>query len=210
MTKQQIIERQKALRANIWNIGLKLYATKGFSATTVADIAKLTGASHGPIYQYFGSKEDLYVELVIAAVKKVDAIVSAIADKPISPADKIMRLTKIMLQHIKEDDATAYYYLLLPQALLLHDIAPRKAKTHIRRTYLIIEKIQRIISEGQRKGVIKRGNPQALSTLFLASITGLCAYKALLGEDFVPPQPHVITIMLLKPQSAEQAESQTE
>ncbi|MDR0729178.1 MAG: TetR/AcrR family transcriptional regulator [Prevotellaceae bacterium] len=203
ITKQQIIERQKILKANIWNVGLKLYATKGFSATTVADIAKLTGASHGPLYQYFGSKEDLYVELVVTAVKKVDAIVSTIADKPISPADKITRLTRAMLHHIKEDEATAYYCLLIPQALLLRDIAPRKAKAHIKKTYSIIEKIRKIISEGQRMGVVKRGNPQALSILFLASITGLCSYKALMGEEFVLPQPHVLTVMLLKPQSAE-------
>jgi AcrR family transcriptional regulator len=39
--------------------GLKLFAERGFRATTIADIASATGTAHGLVYHYFRSKEHL-------------------------------------------------------------------------------------------------------------------------------------------------------
>ncbi len=41
----------------------KLFAERGFSATDVAELAKRAGVSKGSLYNYFESKEDLYVHV---------------------------------------------------------------------------------------------------------------------------------------------------
>lgn len=60
--------RSDARRAEILDAALACYAKLGWSATTIADVRRQSGASTGSIYHHFGSKEGigaaLYVELL--------------------------------------------------------------------------------------------------------------------------------------------------
>lgn len=46
-------------KANLIDSALKVFSTKGFSASTTKDIAKQAGVTDGLIYHYFKSKQDL-------------------------------------------------------------------------------------------------------------------------------------------------------
>jgi len=51
-------------RAHIANAALRCFTTKGYHATTVDDIAHLASTSRGTLYQYFASKDEIFVELM--------------------------------------------------------------------------------------------------------------------------------------------------
>jgi AcrR family transcriptional regulator len=53
--KQQADSRREALLG----VALHLFATRGFKATTIADISAATGTAHGLVYHYFRSKDEL-------------------------------------------------------------------------------------------------------------------------------------------------------
>lgn len=57
-TQKGIMTRQRILDA-----ALTLFASKGYEATTMRDIAAAAGCSLGLAYRYFASKEDLILEL---------------------------------------------------------------------------------------------------------------------------------------------------
>ena len=46
-------------REQLLATGLRLFAERGFRATTIADIAEATGTAHGLVYHYFSSKDEL-------------------------------------------------------------------------------------------------------------------------------------------------------
>ncbi|WP_400164338.1 TetR/AcrR family transcriptional regulator [Brevibacillus sp. TJ4] len=46
-------------KANLIDSVLKMFSTKGFSASTTKDIAKQAGVTDGLIYHYFTSKQEL-------------------------------------------------------------------------------------------------------------------------------------------------------
>jgi len=51
-------------RARILDAAERLFATRGFSATSVREIVREAGVTNPMLYYYFGSKEDLFVHLL--------------------------------------------------------------------------------------------------------------------------------------------------
>ena len=51
-------------RARILDAAERLFATRGFAATSVREIVREAGVTNPMLYYYFGSKEDLFVHLI--------------------------------------------------------------------------------------------------------------------------------------------------
>lgn len=181
----------------IKNAGLKLFATRGLAATSIMDISELAGISTGLIYHYYLSKEDLYAELVMIAVKSANSAVVEIVEMQLPPGEKITRLATEILEKIRKSEIVAYFYVLMPQ-VFLNGTVPEKAKPFLKSAYFPIEAVKNIIISGQHSGEIRDGDPAALSSFFFSSITGMCTYKLMMGRRFKLPPIDMLTSILLK------------
>jgi AcrR family transcriptional regulator len=73
-------ERSQRSRAALVEAADRLWSEQGFDAGKVADLCEAAGVSKGLFYFYFGSKEDLLVEFLLAdADATADAVEAAIA-----------------------------------------------------------------------------------------------------------------------------------
>jgi TetR/AcrR family transcriptional regulator, regulator of mycofactocin system len=54
--------KQDFVRNAIWEVAVDLFADKGFTQTTVEDIARAAGVSRRTFFRYFSSKDDLMVQ----------------------------------------------------------------------------------------------------------------------------------------------------
>ena len=52
-------------KADIFNAGRELFCSKGFKDTNVSEIAKLAGIGVGTFYNYYSSKEELFLEVFL-------------------------------------------------------------------------------------------------------------------------------------------------
>jgi AcrR family transcriptional regulator len=69
----------KQRREQLILIGRKLFADKGFEATTVEEIASRAGVSKPVVYEHFGGKEGLYAVVVDREIRSLlDAITGAL------------------------------------------------------------------------------------------------------------------------------------
>lgn len=57
-------ERGARTRQRIVDVTLELFAARSFHETSVDDIAKAAGISRATLYQYFGSKDEIFIELM--------------------------------------------------------------------------------------------------------------------------------------------------
>ncbi len=73
-----------------------LFATRGFDATTIRDIASAAGILGGSIYYHFASKEDIFVAVHKAGM---EAITSAVLDNVARYTDPWDRLTAAAVAH---------------------------------------------------------------------------------------------------------------
>lgn len=64
-TEDQLKDLRGKKRQLIMNTALKLFANKGFASTPISLIAKEAEISKGLIYNYFSSKEDLIINIIM-------------------------------------------------------------------------------------------------------------------------------------------------
>ena len=74
--RPQYIERREQLLL----VARRIFADRGFQATTMDDIAKEAGFTKPILYQYFESKSDLYRQIVAETAQKLlDSLAKAVA-----------------------------------------------------------------------------------------------------------------------------------
>jgi AcrR family transcriptional regulator len=78
-------ERRSERRAAILSAALEEFATRGFAATRLEDIARRAGVAKGTIYLYFRHKESLFQELVRSMLSPLVGAIEAapLRDLPI-------------------------------------------------------------------------------------------------------------------------------
>lgn len=89
MSKDSRIKRE----TEIMEAAVKLFASKGYGSTKMADIASEAGLSVGNLYFYFKNKDELYITSALKASNIIyDAIIDGIksVDKEANALDKII------------------------------------------------------------------------------------------------------------------------
>ncbi len=141
------------------------FAKNGFSGTKISDLSRHIGIAQGTIYTYFESKEKLFQEIhnIINREKDIKQL-KFLADLPIPARRKIHKLTKNVLQQLKEDDNFAGMIALNTQVLLEQDENySADGTTYQSELYKYMAKI---IEQGQREGSVVSGNPLKLADYY--------------------------------------------
>jgi AcrR family transcriptional regulator len=76
-------------RSELIDAALRLFAERGFRATTIADIATATGTAHGLVYHYFGSKDEL-LEAILQRHTFLPRLRALLAVSPDRPASEVL------------------------------------------------------------------------------------------------------------------------
>jgi len=96
-------------RAQLLEVGLRLFSTVSYDEVQIEDIAKLASVSKGLLYHYFGGKRDFYVACVEAAAA---VLVEAIDPDPADPPENRVRQSIHAYLNFVEARADAYIALM--------------------------------------------------------------------------------------------------
>ncbi|MFE2868507.1 TetR/AcrR family transcriptional regulator [Embleya sp. NPDC059259] len=72
-----------------------VFLDKGYSGTSMDDIAKLAAVSKQTVYKHFSDKEKLFAEIVLATTERIDNLVDSVADVPADADDLEENLTRL-------------------------------------------------------------------------------------------------------------------
>ena len=94
-------ERQKADRTRrILEAASQLFRAQGYDAVRIEDIAAAADVSAGTCYNYFSTKGDILLAIVMMEVEEViDAGRAVVADPPANVAEALDRLIRIYYDH---------------------------------------------------------------------------------------------------------------
>jgi len=92
-------ERREQLIA----VGRKLFADKGFEATTVEEVAAKASVSKPVVYEHFGGKEGLYAVVVDREIQALMGGISAALEEPEGARVLLERATLALLDYIESD-----------------------------------------------------------------------------------------------------------
>ena len=85
-------ERWDARREQIFSVGARLFAEKGYERTSLQEVADLLGVTKPALYYYYPSKEQLLFEIMSFVMDRVLADITEVADSTLSPYDKLREL----------------------------------------------------------------------------------------------------------------------
>ncbi len=93
-------------------VARRIFADKGFQATTMDDIAKEAGFTKPILYQYFDSKVELYREIVNQTAEKLMSSLRAGVDAAVTPRAKIEVAFRVYFEMVvSETDAFRILFL---------------------------------------------------------------------------------------------------
>lgn len=165
-------------KRKIFETSMKLFAEKGYDATSIEEITATVGVAKGTLYYHFSSKEEIFNFLVEEGMKLLQNSIDIKTAKYEHYIDKIKAIVLIQIKIVmKYEDLIT---ILLSQ-FWGNEARNQKCKNHI---YRYITKIEGIVKEGIEKGEIKKGNPKVIASEIYGLICSTLVYKLRNEEEF--------------------------
>lgn len=183
-------------REQILSAALRAFARRGFAATKISDIVERAGMSHGLVYHYFKSKEEIFYVLLERAMQTSVQSVAGAESLSLSPIEKVRQIAKYILGGIESFEDSAYYFLIVAHAFVMEN-PEKEGKDLLSISTAAIQSMMRILTAGQQAGEIREGDVSGMALTFFGAIQGLAMYK-LAMEDFKMPDPELLVNIVKK------------
>ena len=191
------VEKNRIIRderhEQILNSSLTVFAQKGLSAAKISDIAASAELSHGLVYHYFKSKEEIYIEVIKQTVEASKAARKLFLSIQGTPLEKIKKIAEANINYINEGD-NAFRWLIIIQATM-SETTRHEIRDILANSLDVLNDVKELIEQGQQTGEIVSGDPSYLATAFLSLLQGLVFYRIYWKNEV--PMPDIDTIMRL-------------
>ena len=141
-------------RKRILDAALKLFARKGFEATALDEVARGARLAKGTLYLYFKDKEDLYAQVVLDVLERLQGSVLERYERSTGAVEKLRAVAEaqILFFSRNRDYFRLFSSLVTTEAPLVHKklFAPLLEKRRLLESFL-----QALIEEGKSEGVIR-------------------------------------------------------
>lgn len=164
-------------RRQIENAASALFRERGYTATSVRDIAQALNLQGGSLYAHVASKEDVLWSIVIRAADRFAADVGPIAA---SAADAPTRLQQMIRAHVEvvtgaQRDAVVF----------LHEwryLSPERRDQVAARRDAYEAFFRQVIADGLAAGDFAPTDPRLGAMTILSALNGICAWYRPDGE----------------------------
>lgn len=135
-------------RRTLLEVAARLFCEKGYSATTMKEIADASGMLKGSLYHYFPSKEEILFQIIWITHSELRSWTDPIrADKQSDPIERLRSLIKahVLLNVADREMATVFYndFKALPED---------RQKVIVRERDSYERFLRRLIAEAQKAG----------------------------------------------------------
>ncbi len=160
------------------------FAEKGIYGTRVDDIAQAANINKRMIYEYFGSKEDLYKAVLVEVYSRLSRQEMILLSEDISYTDAIKKITSLYFEYLQ--NTPTYVNLILWENLnegkYIKDIDFSNIKTPV------FNLLREVIDKGKKEGIFKQEADTeqfilSLLTFTFAHFSNRYTLSKLLGKD---------------------------
>lgn len=106
-------EPQEGMARHIASVAARLFATRGYDATSVREIVEAAGVTKPTLYYHFGSKEGLAQALLNVPLERNIARLRRLLDSEYEPVEALASMIEIHFTFFREDpDRARFVYAL--------------------------------------------------------------------------------------------------
>ena len=164
-------------KRKIFETSMKLFAEKGYDATSIEEITATVGVAKGTLYYHFSSKEEIFNFLVEEGMKLLQNSIDIKTAKLTNYIDKLKAIVLIEIKIVvKYED---FITILLSQ-FYGNEARNQKCQKHV---YEYISTIEQIVKDGIEAKQIKQGDPKAIASEIYGLICSSLVYKLRNGKE---------------------------
>lgn len=193
-TSEQNETLRAATRESIEAAAVRVFARRGFAASTIRHIADEADLSVGSIYRHHSSKEALFeslLERAAAGLVEASAMLSSDAD----PLALARGFTREFLTDLGSGQGAAEFYLVINQGFLTdtpHGTAARLAADQ----RALWDAFSSLVRRGQADGQFAAGDPVQLTAYYFAMLSGLATMRLVIRHALTEPGVDVVLRLL--------------
>lgn len=191
--KQHRTEENKAF---ILKAAENVFAQKGYSLSTVDDIAEEAQFSKATIYRYFNSKREIFLEIIFHSFDEASKKIKNIQLKEMCSEEKLKELISYVTAYYhKMKNITRIFFMerssmmkildIKPKEFLLHSpFHPRIPDNFMDKMKEINSQISEIINEGILRGEFRKIDPKDAAFIFGAMLRGFYFRGPVYEKDY--------------------------
>lgn len=145
-------------KRKIFDASMKLFAEKGYDATSVEEITGAVGVAKGTLYYHFSSKEEIFNFLVDEGTNLLLNNMEIKTKKLENSVDKLRAISILQIRVLKKYENLIT--IILSQ-IYGTDNKSKKCRDNVMR---YISEIEKIVESGMKNGEIKQGNSSIIAT----------------------------------------------
>lgn len=160
---------QELSRTQLLDAAEEIFGQKGFHDTTLKEIADRADFSVGSVYSFFENKEDLYVNVWLRrGAEFIPGFEHAVAQAS-DGLDAIAQIVEFEVLFLRSRPSFSNLYLRSTASLVPTSNEAASEKV-VENAELVLRKQAEVIGKGQAAGLVRSGDPAALSRLLSAMV----------------------------------------
>jgi TetR/AcrR family transcriptional regulator, mexJK operon transcriptional repressor len=179
MPKTRRVPRGEKRREEIAAVAQKIFLELGFSEATMQTIAASAGASKETLYRHFGSKEELFAEIVRARAASVfsgtgEALLRG------EPEEVLTRVGHNLLQLLSGEQSLCLYRLVIAEAPRAPELGHIFLEQGPRQ---VLRQLTAQIASAAEANLLDCSDPELAAKLFLGALVGNRHVHALIAPE---------------------------
>ena len=158
-------------KRKIFETSMKLFAEKGYDATSIEEITSVVGVAKGTLYYHFSSKEEIFNFLVEEGMKLLK---NSIAIKTAKHENSVDKLRDVILIQIKILVKYENFITILLSQIWGNEPRNKRCKDYV---FEYIRTIEEIVKQGIAKGEILEGDPEIMASGIFGLTCSSLVYK---------------------------------
>ena len=170
------------IRSQLLGAGRELFARQGLKKTSIEDLTRPAGIAKSSFYGFFGSKEELYMELLMEERGRLRGEISA-SSLAGNGKDAVENFLRAVVREFETNPLTRRLATHPEEwRVVTRRVPPEVMKANVEDS---TDAVGYFIREGQEAGVISDGDPEILGGV-IRSVVVLTLHKDDIGRNIFP------------------------
>lgn len=185
----------KDTKTNLFICGKQLFSSKGFKDTNISDITKSTGIGTGTFYNYYPSKEELFMEIFLEENEKLKKSIMETINPDEDPIVLVKELMLLNLKGMNSNPILKEWFNKDVFSKIEQNFREKKGLDHVNFMY---DSFSEIIKKWQMEGKMRDDiDCELIMAIFTALIT-IETHKEEIGFQYFPQILDYLTEFTMK------------
>ena len=182
-------------KADIFNCGKELFSSKGFKDTNVSDITKMAGMAVGTFYNYYPSKEKLFLEIFQSENVMLKQSIMKAVDLDDDPSKLVKKLLFLNISGINSNPILREWY---NRDVFSKIEQQYREENGVAKFDFLYNSFSDIIIQWQAEGKIRKDIDCELIMALFAAVINIDTHKEEIGLQYFPHIMDYLTEFIMK------------